>query len=292
MVRPVEAIPLGRLAYTEATTLSPGGCALNTALVLQRLGLQCGLAGRVGDDHLGRFLLDACDLARVNRQGVIADPTAPTAATVVLVAPSGERTFLHTRGANAEFRLADVPRYAPRWFHYGGALLMPRFDGTSAAQALKAARDAGARTSVVPVWDPDGNWEARLEPLWRYTDLLVASATEAERLTGEPDPPLAAQALVAKGVGCVAVTSGARGALVGTRDQSLVVPAIPVSVVDETGAGDCFAAGLIAGLLWGYPLERAARVAAACGALAVTALGATTGIASRRQVEALAPLII
>jgi sugar/nucleoside kinase (ribokinase family) len=63
-------------------------------------------------------------------------------------------------------------------------------------------------------------------------------------------------------------------------------------VVDETGAGDCFAAGLIAGLLCGYPLERAARVAAACGALAVTALGATNGIASRRQVEALAPPII
>ncbi len=294
IVRPVDALPSGRLAFTDSVTLSPGGCALNAALGLRKLGVASAVAGRVGRDAFGEFLLAACDAAGVGRESVVTDGAAATATSVVLVSRDGERGFLHAPGGNAAFTLADVPwevvRRA-RWVHYGGALLMRGFDGGPAAELLQRAREAGARTSVVPVWDPDGGWRDRLRPVWRHADLFICNAAEAERLTGRADVRAAAAALAGEGVACVAVTRGAQGAHLRCAGRAIDVPAVPVEVVDVTGAGDAFAAGLIAGLLWEWPLEQAARFASACGGLAVARLGATTGITSRQDVDALAARI-
>jgi len=291
IVRPVDALPRGRLAFTESATLAPGGCALNVALVLRKLGVASAVAGRVGKDAFGEFLLAACDAAGVGRTSVVEDGTVATATSIALVSGDGERGFLHAPGGDAAFTLADIPWdlvRSSRWVHYGGALLMRAFDGGPAAEMLRRAREAGARTSVVPVWDPQGDWRDRLGPLWRYTSVFICNADEAERLTGRADVRAAAALLAREGVDCVAVTRGAQGAHLHQAGRSIDVGAVRVNVVDATGAGDAFAAGLIAALLWEWSLERAARFASACGALAVVRLGATTGIASREEAEALA----
>ncbi|MGH3039503.1 MAG: carbohydrate kinase family protein [Gaiellaceae bacterium] len=102
IARPVDELPeRGSLGLVDEISLHGGGCALNTASALTRLGLSAGVAGKVGDDALGTFLLGLLDERGVGRDGVLTDPAAATSATVVLVDSSGERTFLHLPGASS-----------------------------------------------------------------------------------------------------------------------------------------------------------------------------------------------
>ncbi|MER3410255.1 MAG: carbohydrate kinase, partial [Thermoleophilia bacterium] len=95
VARPVGELPRGAVALMEEVSLHGGGCALNTATGLARLGLEAAVAGKVGVDPLGDFLLGLLDERGIDRRGVLRDPAVPTSATVALVDSAGERTFLH-----------------------------------------------------------------------------------------------------------------------------------------------------------------------------------------------------
>src|SRR5205807_6065774 len=111
IARPVDELPReGSLGFVEQLVLRSGGCAINTATALQRLGLTPAVAGKVGTDPFGDFLLDVLDERGLDRRLVVRDPSVPTSATVVLVAADGERTFLHLKGANARLRADELDR--------------------------------------------------------------------------------------------------------------------------------------------------------------------------------------
>ncbi|MEZ4517966.1 MAG: carbohydrate kinase family protein [Chloroflexota bacterium] len=107
--RPVTEIPVpGRLSLVDEMSLHTGGCAVNTATVLARLGIPVEVAGKVGDDPFGDFLVAELTKRGIGRDGVRRDATAGTSATMVMVAPDGERRFVHYIGANAHYTLDDV----------------------------------------------------------------------------------------------------------------------------------------------------------------------------------------
>jgi sugar/nucleoside kinase (ribokinase family) len=278
IARPVPAAPpRGALALVDELSLHGGGCALNTASALARLGLRAAVCGKVGADALGDFLLGLLDERAVDRRGVLRDPDAPTSATVVLVDEDGERTFLHLPGANAHVRADELDPdllYAGRALHLAGALVLDALDGAPAAAILAAARARGLVTCLDPVWDATGRWE-RLLPSLPHLDLLTASLAEAEAISGERGPEPAAEWLRSRGAGMVAVTLGADGCYVTGVGR---VPAPAVTAVDGTGAGDAFVAGFLYGLLAGWPPERCAALANRLGALATTAVGAYAGL--------------
>lgn len=258
-------------------SLRGGGCALNTASALARLGVDAACAGKVGGDVLGEFLLALLDGRGVGRVLVARDAAAATSASVVLVDSAGERTFLHVPGASAALRAEELDveaLLAGRALHLAGALVMPALDGEPSARLLAAARRRGVHTSLDTVWDATGGWE-RLEPCLPHLDLLCASGAEAAALTGEDDPAAAAEALRRRGAGTVAVKLGSAGCVVAAAGYVGAVPAPRVEPVDGTGAGDAFAAGLLYGRLAGWPLEPSARLACALGAAATTAVGAS-----------------
>ena len=116
-------------------------------------------------------------------------------------------------------------------------------------------------------------------------DYAVPSQQEAEYFTGQRDPRQAAKALLALGVSNVIVKLGERGALFCSRDRTFEVPAFKVRVVDTTGSGDNFMAGLIYGLVRQQPIEHALRMAAAVAALSIQAVGAGAGVVNLAQVE-------
>ncbi len=291
IARPVDDLPeAGTLAYVDEITLRGGGCALNTATVLRRLGLEVALAGKVGADALGDFLVGLADERGLDRTGLLVDPEAATSATVVLVDGTGERTFLHVPGANARlFRHELDPEvlYAGRALHLGGALVLPALDGEPAASLLAAARSRGILTSMDPVWDPSGRWDL-VEPALPHVDVFTPSLAEGRAITGEAEPGAVAAAFRARGVGTVALTMGARGAYIDGEGFTGFLGGHEVEAVDGTGSGDAFAGGLVYGLLADWPLERAARLANALGALAVTAVGATEGVRDLDEALALA----
>src|SRR5262245_2227892 len=291
--RPVDGLPpTGTLGAIGEITLQAGGCALSTASALARLGLGSAVAGLVGEDALGDFLLARLDERGVDRRGVRRDPAVATSASLVLVGSSGERTFLHVAGASARLRAEDLDRealFAGRALHVGGALLMESLDGEPTAALLAEARDRGVTTSLDTAFDPTGRWSRAL-PCLPHLDLMTPSLTEARGVSGEREPAAVAAWLRARGVARVALTMGADGCWASGEGFEGHLPGLPVAAVDGTGAGDAFAAGLLFGTLAGWPLERAARFANAVGALATTAVGAVAGLRGAEETLTLAGL--
>jgi sugar/nucleoside kinase (ribokinase family) len=286
IARPVDELPpAGTLEFVEEVTLRAGGCALNTATVLARLGLRASLVGKVGADSFADFLLGVADERGLDRRGVLVDPGAATSATVVLVGGNGERTFLHVPGANGRLQADELDRdliFAGRALHLAGALVMPALDGEPAAGLLAEARRRGILTSMDTVWDPRGRWELVL-PALAHLDVFAPSLAEGRAITGLREPEEVARWLRERGVGTVALTMGETGAYVESDDFSGRADAYRVEAVDGTGSGDAFSGGLLYGVLTGWPLERTARFANAVGALATTAVGATEGVTSLEQ---------
>jgi sugar/nucleoside kinase (ribokinase family) len=292
LARPVDDVPWGSLGLVDEVVLRGGGCALNTASALVRLGVPATVVGKVGTDPFGDFLIGLMDDRGVDRRGVVRDASVPTSATVGLVPSSGERTFLHAYGANAHLRRDDVDLAVldeAECLHIAGALVLESLDGEPLAGLLAEARRRGLRTSLDTVFDATGRW-ARVEPCLPHLDVAMPGIAEAQAISGESDPAAVASWFRARGVGTIALTMGAEGCYVAGDGFEGRIPAPHVAVVDGTGAGDAFAAGLLAGLRGGRPVEDAARLACAAGALATTAVGAYEGTGRPAETLALAEL--
>jgi sugar/nucleoside kinase (ribokinase family) len=293
IARPVDKLPSsGALELVDEISLHGGGCALNTASALVRLGLTASVVGKVGADTFGDFVLELLDSRGVDRRGVLRDPTVRTSATVVLVDSSGERTFLHLPGANGHLRREEVDPeilFSARALHVAGALVMPALDGPPTAAILEQAKARGLITSLDTVWDATGGWE-RLLPSLPNLDLFVPTLGEGAAISGGEEPEAVAAWFRERGVGTVALKLGADGCFVASEEFEGFLAAPAVQAIDGTGAGDAFAAGMLYGRLAGWPVQRTAALANAAGALSATAVGAVEGVRGLAETLALAGL--
>jgi sugar/nucleoside kinase (ribokinase family) len=200
---------------------------------------------------------------------------------MVLVHSDGERSFLHHIGANGTFGLEDVDidRIAAcDHLHVAGALVMPRIDGPASAEILTEAKSAGLSTSLDTAWDATGRWLKTLEPCLPHIDFFMPSLEEARELSGLAEPGAILEFFLERGCANVILKMGERGSMAGSGSQIIVAPAIPTPSVDATGAGDCFAAGFIRGLVDGWDLPSCLRLGNALGAACVRSVGATAGV--------------
>jgi sugar/nucleoside kinase (ribokinase family) len=282
--RPVRSIPdAGRLALVDQMSLYAGGCAINTATALARLGLPVEVIGKVGKDALGDFLIHMLMERGVGSSGVRRDALVGTSSTMIMVDPQGERRYIHFIGANARLTPEDIDLALVEdasILHIAGALVMPGIDGGPTAELLQKAQSAGVMTFMDTVWDDTGRW-SRLEPCLPYLDAFVPTLEEAQAVTGLDDPRDVGHKLLDSGVKTAALKMAAQGCLVVDRSgKEIRLPAFEVKVVDTTGAGDAFAAGFIAGMWHGWELEQTAKFANAVAALCVTGMGAAGGLRS------------
>lgn len=282
----VESIPEGSDGQlVETIRMSAAGTAGGTGLVLARLGADVASYGAVGDDMTAVALLTLLTEEGVDVTGLVRKQEHQTSASVIPVRPSGERPAWHCIGANGAFTLDDLDPAAhlADHVHLGG----PEFlGGEAAGQVLAAARTAGATTSldVLAPGDPDLlAWIAEALP---HADYLLPNDEQVLGFTGATDLAEGARALVAAGAGCVAVTQGARGALVVTADEVVEVPAYAVDVVDTTGCGDAFSAGFLRGRSLGRSLADSARLGCATAAQVASGLGTDAGTYDLAAVEA------
>jgi sugar/nucleoside kinase (ribokinase family) len=189
-----------------------------------------------------------------------------------------DRAILTALGAMTSLTAADVPGTLlarARHVHVSSYFLLEDSLGPGLAGLLAAARAGGATTSLDTNWDPSERWgDERLAAAITQTDLLLPNEAEALRLSGAGDLDAAVCALTAVGRRLV-VKLGDRGVTCADRSTRHQVSVPAVRPVDTTGAGDCFNAGLIAGLLQGLALPAAAALGCAAGALSTGALGGT-----------------
>ncbi len=232
------------------------------------------LVGVVGDDERGREARAGLVAGGVDARLAV-DPELPTGTCLVLVSPDGERTMAPDAGANDALSVGDL---APELLGEGGHLhvsgysLLRAGSRGAAIAAVERASRAGMTVSV----DPSSSALLSAEFLdWADgADLLLPNASEAHALTGDSDPERAARAL-AERFGEVVVTLGPAGALWTDGDEVLRAAAEPVDeVVDSTGAGDAFAAGLLTARVAGMSTAEALAAGCRLAARAVTQGGA------------------
>lgn len=252
-----------------------GGAGANVAVHLARSGVPVTLAGCVGDDAAGATLRAELTATGVDLALRVV-PGAATGTIVSLVEPGGQRSMLADRGANLSLRPDDVPAPEPGGhLHLSGYTLLDPGSRDAGLAALAAAVAAGCTVSVDP---------ASTGPLARYgvdrwlvdtsgVTLLLPNAAEAMLLSGCADPADAGRAL-ARRHDVVAVSLGAEGALWVSGDVLLHRPAHPTEVVDTTGAGDAFAAGLLSAWLTGGDPETCLEAGLARAAETVRRAGA------------------
>jgi ribokinase len=283
LVTDVVVVTQGEIAVgsdtAAAITVRGGGQAANTAAWLAHAGCPVTLIAAVGDDAAGRER--TAELAALGVDCVVrAHPGAATGSVVVLTS-AHERTMITDRGAALLLDPADVAaavKAAPDavHLHLSGYPLLDEGSRPGGLAALAAARERGLTTSV------DAASAAPLRrvgtetflALVRETDLLLVNADEAAALAG-PGSPAEQGAVLAHAARNVVVKLGPDGAVWCRLDSMLrSAPAVRVSMIDPTGAGDAFAAGLLTAWSSGAEPAAALEAGAALGAAAVAKIGA------------------
>ncbi len=286
---PVESIPPGQgSARLQEIRATAAGTAAGTGVSLAKLGADVYAIGALGDDLLGDVLVAAMRRHGVDTAGLVRKPGVQTSATILPVRPNGERPALHVPGATSRLELADIELGTVRQCQ---ALLLGAPDALGALasdglpQVVAAARSAGLLIAADVLHQGSPRDFARIAGVLASADWFLPNGDQLLALTGRSDLDDAIADVLALGTAAVAVTLGAQGCLVATQDTATVhLPAIPVAVVDTTGCGDGFNAGMITALLLGCDALDAGWLGVSCGSLVATGLGSDAGITGLDQV--------
>jgi ribokinase len=284
LVTRVKQLPVpGETVLATGYAEHPGGKGANQAIAAARLGRAVSFVGVVGDDGHGAWLTEALlaegvDVANLRRLDGV-----PTGRALVLVDDAAENSIVVVAGANAELRPDDVSAASSAL--RGAAVAVAQLE-----IPLEAVRAAGEHAAGRFVLNPAPARPLDADLLGRV-DVLVVNEGELARVTGVEvggDPDTFAQRVAQAGLRCaVVVTLGGRGAMVCEDGRVTVCPAPPVTVVDTTGAGDCFVGALADALARGLGLPDALHWAVAAASLSTQSLGATTAMPTSAEVDAL-----
>jgi sugar/nucleoside kinase (ribokinase family) len=278
LVRPVTDIPRGQdTALVEQMRMTAAGTAAGTALTFAKLGAAVRTAGATGTDPAGDLLLSLLQRAGIDTDLVVRKADVPTSMSVLPIRPNGERPALHLLGANLAYTLDDVDWdavAAADHLHLGGTeMLGPDF----APRILRYAKENGTTTSVDLIAPGGMGTFELIAPAMAYTDYLLPNEEQVLGFTGAEDLDEGCRRLLEAGVGVLAITRGADGALVVSDEATQRVPAFAVDVVDTTGCGDAFSAGFVCGIHAGRAPREAAVLGNAVAALVAQGLGSDHG---------------
>lgn len=268
----------------EDAHLTIGSSSVIMACGAARLGLKVAFAGLVGDDEFGRFMLAAMQERGLDTRACVVDPVAATGLSVILSRPR-DRAILTHPGTMPLLRLAQLDEALlaqTRHLHVGSYFLLdalrPDLPGLFAR-----ARAQGLTTSLDTNWDPAGAWD--VAAMLPQVDIFFPNENEVLFMGGDEDFATALDVL-AQQVETVAVKLGPRGGLARRGATAVSAPALPVDVVDTTGAGDSFDAGFLYGHLHDYALGDALALACACGSLSTRAPGGTAAQPTLAEAQA------
>ncbi len=291
----------GKLVEVGPAAISTGGAVSNTGIGLHRLGVATRLMGKVGDDTIGRAIVDfvrGIDPALAT--GMIVVPGEASSYTVVISPPGVDRMFLHCPGANNTFGADDVPYdqlAGARLFHFGYPPLMRRMyadGGRELETMLRRVKERGVTTSLDMVMvDPRSeagrvDWPTLLKRVLPYVDIFLPSLDETLVMFGSEQVNVSelSKRLQNWGAGIVGFKLGDQGLYVRWKDRERHAPCFQVNVVSAAGSGDATIAGFLAAWLRGLPPEETMTLAVAVGACCCEAPDTTSGLRSWDEVQA------
>lgn len=316
LVKNIEVYPdRGMLVNIGEIERSVGGCAPNTAIDLAKIDtrLPVSVLGKVGTDDNGRYILSCLKKYGINISGISSSAENPTSFCDVMSIPSGERTFFHKRGANAEFSPEDIDLHSLRCkiLHIGYILLLDRFDaedkqyGTVMARFLHEAQKAGIKTSVDLVSDSTGNFAKKVIPALAYCNYVIINEFECCSIWGlearDGDGELnvenlrhAMEKCFEAGVGDLVVTHCKEACFsLDSKGNFVQVPSLNIPKSDikgSVGAGDAFCAGCLYSIYHNEPPRRMLEFASAAAACSLLEANSVDGMRPRNEILRLAKM--
>lgn len=314
IVKNIDIYPKpGMLVNLKEISYAVGGCVPNVAIDLAKIdrSVPIKVIGKVGKDENGRYILSQLQKHGIDVDRVCFSETTPTSFTDVMSMPSGERTFFHKRGANAEFGYGDidVASLSCDIFHIGYIHLLDEFDkpdedyGTVMARLLCNVQKQGIKTSVDVVSDSGADYAAKVIPALKYTNYAIMNEVEACATFGlepydakenllEDNIKDAMIKMAESGVNDKVIihtktVSFAYDVRTGsfTRVASLKIP--KEEIKGSVGAGDAFCAGCLYGLFNSYGDRQLLEFASAAAACNLFSANSVDGMRSRNEITAM-----
>ena len=314
IVKQIDCYPkLGMLANVTEISQAVGGCAPNTAIDLAKIdpSIPLSVIGKIGDDEYGRFVVSQMSRYGIDCGKISISPDKPTSFSDVMSMPSGERTFFHARGSNADFSPddVDISSITSEILHIGYILLLDTFDmedkeyGTVMARFLHDVHERGIKTSVDVVSDSTADYKAKILPALKYCNYAIMNEIESSMLF-DIDPYYEDGSLNIENMRTIMV----RMAECGIKDKVIihckkagfcydvksgeltVQPSVNIpksAIKGSVGAGDAFCAGSLYGIYNNYDDKRILEFAAAAAACNLFAENSVDGMRPKSEIEKL-----
>lgn len=261
-----------------------GGKGANQAVAAARLGASVSLVCKIGNDIFGQQARSSFEKEGIDTRHVFADPALPSGVALITVDAQGENCIVVAPGANANLLTADLAALPGLIAESDIILMQLEIPLETVEYVADLAYRMGKRVILNPA-------PAHSLPgdLLRHISLITPNEQEASlisgvKITDEDTARAAARAIAAMGTADVIITRGRKGALIFSQGRFIGIPALTVTAVDTTAAGDVFNGALAVALAEGHSLADAARFGAGAAALSVTRKGAQSSAPYRQEV--------
>ncbi len=258
-------------------SVKTGGGGSNTAVGFSRLGFRTGLVTELGQDLFANIILDELHQEYVADTMVVKEKNEKTGGSVILIGQNGGRTVMTHRGAASQLDPADLnERFLARttWIH------LASINGRQ--NTLERFMEIGRNNNLPYSWNP-GKAELalisqhHLNINW-YPRILFVNQEEWDSLG-------AMQEQLAGNIPLIIITAGAAGGIVVEEGKSARRFQVPqVQSVDDTGAGDAFATGVITGIIWNWPLDNCISLGVTNAQSVIAQIGAKSGLINKCQI--------
>jgi len=274
----LECVTLGSKIEIDQKVLTTGGGATNAAATFASLGFDTATIARVGDDSPGRGLIEELTKHKINTDLIRTVKGGDTAYSILLTAPTGQRTVLIHRGVSATFSTKDIPwnKLKANWLYLtslGGNLAL-------AKKIIKEAHKKNIQVAYNPGIKEIAKGLSAFAPLLPMLSVLNMNLEEAMALSGKKDIKEIARIFNRHNL-ILLITDGANGSYACLGDEHWFAKASKSKVVSRTGAGDAFGSAFVAALIKGKDIPEAQQIATLNAQSVIASIGAKEGILNK-----------
>ncbi len=259
-----------------------GGKGANQAIALAKLDVSTLMLGKVGKDVLSDFALSSLQESGVNTTGISNSQKNSTGSASIWVNAQGQNSIVIYPGANGEVDEDFIIRHEK--FFDDASWLLTQFEVPlkSILLALRLAKEHDLKTII----DPAPVKKISNDDIWGLVDYLLPNEIELKELTRTEDVLKGIHTLRSWGVKEVIVKLGKQGAAYEGKGKLVAFPAIPVEQrVDTTGAGDCFIAGFLYGMLQQEDIAQAIKIANLTASYSIQKKGAAISFPKKSEID-------
>jgi sugar/nucleoside kinase (ribokinase family) len=287
---PIHTVPFNimNLEIVKIGTFKPttGGDALNVAKTLHKLGSVVSIAGKVGADQFGDFIVHNITTTGINTDYIIKDSTVSTSVSFHLIDQNGKAHTHSSSPIHEKLCAEDFSESAFRdvkIIYFGSALVFPKMDNDGISALFKQAHNAGILTAMDTALDRtyiSGEEEyRRLEPAFSETDIFLPSFREASFLTGAKEIHAIAERMNGFGIKVFGIKLGDKGCyLTDFKDEYYISAFNEFKPKDTIGAGDSFFGAFLHGYSLGWEIAECGSLASLVSSFNIAVVGATDGV--------------